>query len=78
MSIHVEVTDTFNGEANYCWVKRHNIAVDKSKPLSEAAIVRRAKAWAGWNGLRCKREHYGFMIRITPHGMCQTMFITLG
>ena len=67
----VEVTDTFGGEANYCWVRRYQIEGDTDRQL-----VRRAKAAAGWNGLRCETSSFGDVIEIRPKGMCQVMFIT--
>jgi hypothetical protein len=72
MQANVEVTDTFSGEANYSWVRRYS--VDASS--SDTAIIRRAKAAAGWNGIRCTKENYGDMIKLKPSGMCQVMFIT--
>lgn len=69
----IEVTDTFGGEANYCWVRRYEI---KEPVKSDLALVRRAKALAGWSGLRCRTANYGntsFTLR--PFGMCQVMFI---
>lgn len=73
MSINVEITDTFGGEANYAWVRRHQIADRKQSNL---AIVREAKRLAGWTGTPCKREDYGNMIRLEPRGACMVMFIT--
>jgi hypothetical protein len=71
MQAKVEVTDTFGGEANYSWVRRYSVDAP-----TEASIVRRAKAAAGWSGIRCAKENYGDMIKLTPSGMCQVMFIT--
>ena len=67
----VEVTDTFGGESNYSWVHRHEIKGE----MSDLALVRRAKALEGWNGIRCRREDYGDMIVLRPQGMCMVMFI---
>lgn len=36
---HVEVTDTFSGEANYCWVRRYSFPVPPA--MSDLAIMRR-------------------------------------
>ena len=49
----VEVTDTFGGESNYSWVRRHTITAK-----SDLAAVRKAKAAEGWSGVRCEREDY--------------------
>ena len=66
----VEVTDTFSGEANYCWVRRYFINV---KP--GVSPVRAAKKAAGWEGVRCRVEDYGDSTSLYPAGMCQVMFI---
>ena len=66
----IEATDTFSGEANYCWVRRYEFTAK-----SDLAAVRKAKNLAGWNGLRCEREDYGDQIVLRPRGICQIMFI---
>ncbi len=88
MAYQIEVTDTFGGEANYCWVRRETVPaedVPKAHPgengyLEQVRIgrylVRRAKAFAGWTGMRCETSHYGDMIDIRPRGVCQVCFIT--
>ena len=68
---HVEVTDTFGGEANYCWVRRYDIDVKEG-----TSPIREAKKVAGWTGLRCNVENYGDGYHVHPSGMCQVMFIT--
>jgi len=72
---HVEHTDTFAGQANYCWVHHHTITEGK-KPLSRLALVRRAKSLCGMSGVRCRVYNYGDMIEIRPVGYCQVIFIT--
>ena len=74
MKTKIEVTDTFGGEANYSWVKRTEIEIPEGK--SELSIIKRCKAAIGWNGLRCRVEKYGDMIRLTPFRHCITCFIT--
>ena len=71
--VKVEVTDTFGGEANYNWVKRFELKGLEDK--SDLAIVRAVKKEIGWNGIRCKVENYGDMIRLNPQGLLQTCFI---
>lgn len=73
--IHFEHTDTFGGEANYSWVRRHSFA-NLTPDLTDLQIVRRAKAWAGLTGIRCRVEHYGDMTAIYPSGICHVVFIT--
>ena len=73
MNVNVEVTDTFNGEANYCWVKRFEIADG-----SDRALVRRAKKAAGWSGMRCTVSNMGDFLEVRPTGRnapCWIMFI---
>jgi hypothetical protein len=70
----VEETDTFGGEANYCWVNRWSLPGG----LTHKQLVRRAKKLAGWSGQRCRVEDCGDMIRIDPIGRdapCRVIFI---
>ena len=76
MNIHYELTDTFGGEANYSWVKRHAEQAEDTCLPSDRTLIRRAKAWAGFTGLRCRVENYGDLIAIRPSGICQVLFIT--
>ena len=73
MSMQMELTDTFGGEANYYWVRRAPLPPCKQ---TQRGMVRAAKAWAGWQGIPCTIENYGDMLRINPRGMCQVLFIT--
>lgn len=45
MPFDLEVTDTFAGEANYCWVKRGT-----TKAKSRRGVIRALKRLAGWDG----------------------------
>ena len=74
--IRLEHTDLYGGEANYSWVRRGTI--ETGKALSDRAIVRRAKAWAGLTGLRCRVDNLGGMIRIdaSPAGLLHVVFVT--
>jgi hypothetical protein len=74
MAIRIAVTDTFGGDANYSWIKRGRLEV-KGKTPSDLSMVRRAKAWAGWSGLRCRVTSYDDELEVRPYGMCQVMFI---
>jgi hypothetical protein len=73
VSIKVEHTDTFGGESNYSWVRRHALEV---KTDSRLAIVRAAKKATGFNGIKSKVHDFGDMIEIRPAGLCQIAFIT--
>lgn len=69
----VEHTDTFGGEANYAWVKRHMIVT--SEKASDLALVRKAKKACGLNGVRSVTESYGDSLTIKPRGICQVVFV---
>lgn len=70
----IEVTDTFGGESNYSWVRRHQM---ESGGASDLSIVRRAKKIAGWDGYRCNTTNYGDGFELRPtNGDCVVMFIT--
>jgi hypothetical protein len=77
MHIKVEHTDTFGGEANYCWVNRQNI-YNVPDTLSDVAIVRRAKSRIGYSGRRCTREEWGNTIVLRPVGENTIIFIDVG
>ena len=71
---NLEHTDTFCGEANYCWVRRETI-----NAANDRQVVRAAKRFAGFTGLRCRTDNFGDMIQITPvgkHRLLQTVFAT--
>ena len=74
MTYNIEMTDTFAGEANYCWVKRATF--DAPDNVSRLALVRRAKGLMGLNGVRCRTYDHGDMVEIRPRGACVVMFIT--
>lgn len=69
-----EYTDTFSGEANYSWVKREDVELPAT--ITDRALVRRAKAWAGLTGCRCNVSNCGDMIDIRPQGSCTVLFIS--
>jgi hypothetical protein len=71
MSIQIENTDTFGGEANYCWVSRWYC----TDVLTDAQAIRLAKRLAGYTGLPCKKEGVGDTVTLRPRGMCQVLFV---
>lgn len=72
---NIEVTDTFGGEANYCWVKRGT-----TKARSRRGLINAAKALAGWHGwCRVVVESFGDGLIVRPtqsSGVCQIAFVT--
>lgn len=86
-----EYTDTFGGEANYCWVKRGIVSVPelvhygytgsadgsytKADKAQAREIMRQVKACLGLTGVRGVREDWGGTIVFKPHGMNTVLFI---
>jgi hypothetical protein len=73
-TFELEYTDTFGGEANYCWCKRATITAPES--ITGRALIRRAKSALGITG-RHRTESYGETIAIYPRGSCTVLFINL-
>lgn len=89
---NVEYTDTFGGEANYCWVKRATVTVPelthygytgcgdgiyaKANRAQRRELMRKAKAAVGLTGVRGERTDYGDMVEFRPYGMATVMFVT--
>lgn len=73
-----EYTDTFSGEANYCWVRRGKVTMpclthygytgstdgsySKANKVFERELVREVKARLGLTGIRARRESWGDII----------------
>lgn len=72
--LHVQVTDTFGGEANYSWVRNYEVWIRKG--TSRKTQIRKVKAEAGWTGIRCETSDHGDMIEMRPRDMAQVMFVT--
>jgi hypothetical protein len=71
--VSYEYTDTFAGEANYCWVKRGEFQDSPGTP--DNLIVKKVKAALGLSGVRCKRFSHGDMIELRPYGSATVLFI---
>lgn len=86
----LEITDTFGGEANYCWVYRDTITMPelthfgydgatnycKANKVYRRELVKKAKAIAGWTGRRCEVSDLGDTIEIRPRGAAMVAFVT--
>jgi hypothetical protein len=84
-----ELTDTFGGEANYCYVEKGSISVPelthygydgsrgycKADKAQSREVVRRVKARLGLTGWRCDRETRGDTIVLRPRGRCEIVLI---
>jgi hypothetical protein len=71
-TIEIEYTDTFAGEANYCWVKRETLELPQG--LSSRAIMRRAKKAMGLSGVRGRSYSHGDQWEFRPATICTVMF----
>lgn len=86
----VEYTDTFGGEANYCWVKRAEIEVPslprdniytsaatiyKQRRAYNRELTRKAKAAVGLTGVRGRTDHSGEGLTFRPYGICTILFV---
>ena len=59
---YLEVTDTFGGEPNYCWVKWGH-----TRAQSRRGVVRAIKTLAGWHGwCRVRVEDLGDTLIVRP------------
>jgi len=87
-----EYTDTFSGEANYCWVKRGKVSVPeltnygytgstdasygKANKAQLREVVKLVKRDLGLTGVPCKRDEYHDTIELRPYGSATVLFIT--
>jgi len=71
-----EYTDTFGGEANYCWVRRGVAYVPtKYNPrYSQAAQARIIKRDAGLTGVRGRSAWRGDEYEFRPYNCCTVLF----
>lgn len=79
MKARVELTDTFNGEANYSWVRRQTISTPeydtRPPPRYQATVMRRAKAAVGLTGYRGRTEAVGGNLEFRPYGCNMVLFV---
>lgn len=76
-----EYTDTFGGEANYCWVRRatvHMPEIDNPR-RAKAMLLRRARAALGLTGVKGDiRADYGDELHWVPRGCCTILMVRWG
>lgn len=70
MPYFIEHTDTYGGEANYCWVTRYIFQGTTTQ------AVKAAKAAIGWTGKKTTRTYLGgFSWEYRAPGLAQVLFI---
>jgi len=73
MKVAVTHTDTFGGEPNYGWVKRHEFTIHRD--ASQRNITRKAKLLAGMTGVKADTYDYDMGLTIRPRGYNQVIFV---
>jgi hypothetical protein len=77
MALHtfdVEYTDTFGGEANYCWFRRYTVTAPEG--ANQGRIMRAAKYAAGLSGMRGRTCSMGDGYEFRPYSRCTVLFVT--
>ena len=67
---HVEITDTFGGEANYCWTREYMV---RASTIRGAVQVLACKQGAGW--AKTYGDNFG-NARYDLSGACVCCFVT--
>lgn len=89
LTYEYEYTDTFAGDANYCWVKRGNVTMpelthygydgshgySRANKIAMRELMKRVKAELGLTGIRGRVEYHGDMIEFRPYGMATVLFV---
>jgi len=70
----IEYTDTFGGEANYCWVKRDEITLPDG--LTNSQIKRAAKKQLDLSGVPGRWNDFGDFFEFRPYNSATVLFIT--
>ena len=71
---NIEVTDTFGGEANYCWVRR--TAVELPAYPTNRALAKAVRELADWPvSVRITITHQGDGWEVRPAGLCQVAYV---
>jgi hypothetical protein len=76
ITYNVEVTDTFDGEANYSWVRRYSFEAPAN--ATDALLIRRAHKLSGYSGARYRKASFDDEIRLDYCGACIVCFIMAG
>ena len=70
----VETTDTFAGEANYCWVRRELVCTPADTDKHRHRVVRMLRSAAGLTNTRATFCDHGDMIRWDWRNACIVTF----
>lgn len=76
MQYNIEMTDTFAGEANYCWLR--HATIDAPSDATSRILVRRAKRALGLGPCRHRTSDWGDLIRLDLSDNPICIFITPG
>ena len=90
MQYEIEYTDTFGGEANYCWVRRATVTMPElthygydggtnycaANRIYERELMRKAKEAVGITGARGRKDSYGDNLEFRPYGCATVMFVS--
>lgn len=85
----IELTDTFAGEPNYCWVKRTTVIMPelthygydgatnygRANKIYRRELMKHAKREMGLTGIRGVSSWHGDTGEFRPHGRAVVMFI---
>jgi hypothetical protein len=66
----VTYTDTFSGEANFCWVNRFEVQANTLR-----GAIRKAKAHLNLTGWPCETTDFGNEAQLQPKGMNTILFV---
>lgn len=70
----LETTDTFGGEANYCWVNRALACVPADSEKHKQRIIRMLRSAAGLTNVRARFSDSGDTLRWDHAGACVVTF----
>jgi len=73
MKIKYEMTDLYQGESNYNWVKRGEIILEKE--ISKDALIRLVKKELNISSCGCRKNNFGSMIALYPKDSATVVFI---
>jgi len=90
MEYEIEYTDTFGGEANYCWVRRATVTMPElahygydgatnycaANRVYERELMRKAKEAVGITGVRGSKDSYGDSLEFRPYRCATVMFVS--